>query len=101
MPQAIADFSAAIAIDPINAGYYHERGRCYHALHAYDSAIADFYEAIELEPDNAQFYSSRGESYCLKDDYRAIDRRSLSLYHAGPHESSMLLSPRRVLLQGE
>lgn len=71
--RAIADYTAAIRLDPKNAIAFSDRGYAYMRKGDDDSAIADFTEAIRLDPKQAFHYSSRGVAYSLKRDYgRAI-----------------------------
>jgi tetratricopeptide (TPR) repeat protein len=59
--QALADFNAAIKIDPNNAAAYRARGEVAH-FHP-DIAIADFDTAIRLDPNDAKAYIDRGAAY--------------------------------------
>jgi len=71
--QAIADFTAALRLDPNNANNYHERGMAYSDKGDHDRAIADFNQVIRLYPNFAGAYSNRGLTYQNKGDYdRAI-----------------------------
>lgn len=56
---AIADFSAAIVIDPDNPLPYKHRGYARHDLKDYDGAIADYSKAIELDPKAGDTYRNR------------------------------------------
>jgi len=57
--RAIADFSAAIRLDPNNAGYYSNRGNAYNDKGDHARAIADLNEAIRLDPKFATAYNNR------------------------------------------
>lgn len=71
--QAIADYSAAIALDAKNADVYNNRGNAYHAKRAYAKAVRDFDRAIALNPAHALAYNNRGIVYGDMGDYqRAI-----------------------------
>ena len=72
-PQAIADFTRAIEIDPRNAEAYYNLGTTYGRLADYPQAIADFTRAIELNPRYRDAYNNRGLAYNRLADYtRAI-----------------------------
>jgi tetratricopeptide (TPR) repeat protein len=71
--RAIADFDAAILLDPTSAAIRNDRGVAWLAKSEYDRALADFSEAIRLDPNDADYYNNRGSSWHLKgDDDRAI-----------------------------
>lgn len=42
---AVADFSAAIALDPSNADFYHNRGFSRRKMGQFEAAIADYTQA--------------------------------------------------------
>ncbi|OAF06185.1 hypothetical protein AYJ54_21170 [Bradyrhizobium centrolobii] len=70
---AIADYSAAIEIDPTNKLAYYCRAVAYYHLGNLDRAHADFDRAIQLNPRNRIAYYARGLIYSRKGDYdRAI-----------------------------
>ena len=70
---AIADFTAALRIDPNNASTYYERGRLYNNKGDSDQAITDFNQAIRLNPNDVSAYAARGVAYSYKQEYdRAI-----------------------------
>jgi tetratricopeptide (TPR) repeat protein len=67
--KAIADFSAAIALQPGHAELYHNRGATYFEQGDYDNAITDCGRAIGLYPGdggNALTYLIRGRAYKVK-----------------------------------
>ena len=59
---AIADFDAAIKIDPKYVAAYENRGNVKANLKDYAGAIADFDEAIKLDPNNKYLYSARSNA---------------------------------------
>ena len=83
--QAVAEFTAAIAESPRNAGGYINRGTAYRqwgkAAEAaqdaamagvrYQSAIEDFGKAIELAPKDEDGYAERGQTETLMRQYDA------------------------------
>ena len=71
--RAIADFDAAMRINPNHVRAYLNRGNANFARRDYDRAIADFSQAIRLEPKNVTIVMSRATAYEAKGDFgRAI-----------------------------
>src|SRR5689334_11787257 len=66
-PQAIADYSAAIKIDPNYAAAWRGRAEAYNQSKDYDRAIADFSRFIQLDP-NSDGWLGRGTVWMAKDD---------------------------------
>ena len=58
--QAVADYTAAIALDGKNADLYNNRGNAYHAKRDYARALRDFDKAIALNAAHALAYNNRG-----------------------------------------
>ena len=56
---AIADYNAAIQLDPKDAVAYSNRGVAWGIKKEYDKAIADFSEAIRLDPKDVGAYNNR------------------------------------------
>ena len=61
--KAIADFSEAIRLNPLNASPYVGRGASYMSKQEYKKAIADFDEALKLSPGQAFAHMQRGIAY--------------------------------------
>ena len=59
---AIADYTKAIEIDPIDEYSYTYRGVSKYYLEDYYGAIADYTKAIELDPNYDYAYASRGNA---------------------------------------
>lgn len=59
---ALADYSAAIAVDPGSCYALYNRGITHDRLGAYAAAVKDFSAALSLDPSNADFYHNRGFS---------------------------------------
>ena len=57
---AIADYSAAITIEPREVAFYVNRGAAYGDRGDLDLAIADFNKALTLKPDEYMIYNNRG-----------------------------------------
>src|SRR6188472_2576421 len=71
--RAIADFDAALRINPNHVRAYLNRGNANFARGDYDRAITDFGNAIRLEPKNVTTVMSRATAYEAKGDFgRAI-----------------------------
>ncbi len=66
---AIADCSAAIALDPRSQAAHHTRGRAYFDKGELDLSVLDDTEAIKIGPKDAELYVSRGATYGTKGDY--------------------------------
>lgn len=47
--EAIADFTAVIAEDPLNANAYFNRGATHDSIGAYEKAVADYSRALEID----------------------------------------------------
>ncbi|WP_293128781.1 tetratricopeptide repeat protein [Microcoleus sp. bin38.metabat.b11b12b14.051] len=75
IPGAIADYTAAIAINPNYAKAYNKRGIIHgRYLKDYPAAQADFDRAIEINPKYADAYYNRAKvRYLLKDKPGAIN----------------------------
>lgn len=56
--KAIADFSAAIQVDPKYADAYFNRGNAHDNKGEYAEAIADYSTVTQLEPQNVDAYNS-------------------------------------------
>ncbi|HVY43980.1 MAG TPA: tetratricopeptide repeat protein [Hyphomicrobiaceae bacterium] len=79
---AIADFSAAIELNPEYPALYAHRAGAYEAKEQLDLALADLTTVIRLVPDDADAYASRGDIHArlaeyekAESDYRAALRR--------------------------
>lgn len=71
--RAIADYDAAIRLNPKYAIAHYNRGHEYQKVGDNDRAIADYDAAIRLNPRHAEFYINRGKAYSDKgDNDRAI-----------------------------
>lgn len=58
-PAAIADFEAAIRLDPTYATAYNHRGACHQNLGRESAALADYDTAIRLDPQGPEAYANR------------------------------------------
>lgn len=67
--RAIADYSAAIRIDPKFAEAYHNRGTSWASRGEPDRAIADFDAALRLNDKDPDVYHSRAVEWTVKGDY--------------------------------
>jgi tetratricopeptide (TPR) repeat protein len=66
---AIADYSAAIKLQPEYIDCYFNRGIAYENKKDYDNAIADYTRVIALAPDYAKAYYGRARVYEDKGDF--------------------------------
>ena len=79
---AEADFSMAIAKNPVSTMSYHHRAITRMLLGNYDDALADFREAIELRPDLSGPYYSRGYTYLMNRQFEAaIEDFTTYIFH--------------------
>jgi len=62
---SVSDFSSAIALDPADPSYFHNRANSYWGLGQHDLAIEDFNAGIRLDPKSAGLFSGRGQLYQL------------------------------------
>lgn len=69
--QAIMTFSKAIELNPTQASFFRERGKCKMNIHNCYGAIPDFTKAISLDPKDAKLYSSRSTCYVQTEEYDA------------------------------
>jgi tetratricopeptide (TPR) repeat protein len=67
--KAIAEYSAAIALEPETIPSYVNRGSVYLEKGDYDRAIADYDTVLKIKPDDAMTYNNRGWSYFMKGDW--------------------------------
>jgi tetratricopeptide (TPR) repeat protein len=61
--KAIADLTAAVAIDEKNAYFLEQRARIYSNLHHFENAVKDYTAAIKLTPGAAMLYAHRANVY--------------------------------------
>ncbi len=85
--QAIADYTAAIALNPDYPEAYGNRGIAYGRIGLYDQAIADETRAIALNPTLDKAYGNRAYAYHL----RGKDAQGLA-----DAERAVMLAPRDV-----
>jgi tetratricopeptide (TPR) repeat protein len=71
---AVADYSAAIDLNPSDAQAYHCRGMSYKRLGKYRDAVADCTQAVRLDPKNSRAYNERGAAFSYLDDYDSAIR---------------------------
>ena len=67
--QAIADYTAAIRIDPTFAEVYNRRGNAYLDKGECDRAISDYSRAIRLDPEDPVLYYNRGKAFEAKSEH--------------------------------
>ena len=78
---AIADFSAAIQLDPSDPSTLLERARVRSTYQDYTGAIEDYSSILELDPDNIEALSERGNAKMELDDIDgAIEDFDAALY---------------------
>jgi tetratricopeptide (TPR) repeat protein len=82
--QAVADYTAAIALDPSDARAYHYRGISHKFLDNFSEAVADCSQAIRLDPQNARAYNERGAARSYLDEYDLAIRDYTSAIRLDP-----------------
>jgi tetratricopeptide (TPR) repeat protein len=63
LDQALADFTAALNIEPNLADAYYNRGKVYYHMGEYNQALAGFNISIQLTPNDTWNYNERGITY--------------------------------------
>ncbi|HZN34552.1 MAG TPA: tetratricopeptide repeat protein, partial [Pirellulaceae bacterium] len=63
LPDALADNTQAIRLDPQSTKAWHNRGVTYRFLGQPDKALADFSKVIELDPRDAKAWNNRGDVF--------------------------------------
>ncbi|MDT3395406.1 tetratricopeptide repeat protein [Streptomyces sp. B1866] len=61
--EALADYAAALALDPDHQRAYYARGLTYSFTGRHEEALADLDRAVRLDPDHASAVASRGWTY--------------------------------------
>jgi tetratricopeptide (TPR) repeat protein len=84
---ALADYGAAVRLDPRNALAHYNRGNAYYDSKQLPSAIADFTRAVELEPRFALAYFNRGRAHERRGDHKAAVRDYRSVLKLEPAAS--------------
>ncbi|WP_071135616.1 tetratricopeptide repeat protein [Millionella massiliensis] len=80
---AEADFSSAIAVNPVYTMAYQYRAITRSRLGNYSDALKDYQHAVELRPNLSATYYSRGVTYFLSQQFeKAVDDFSRYLRHS-------------------
>lgn len=75
--EALADYNAAIALDPDYANAYHNRGTVYSARGEFAAAFADFAKALHYKPGFEPTLRARAEAYQASRQFaRALAERN-------------------------
>jgi len=69
-PDAIADFTEALKINPHDAGIYERRAAVEMKINDFDKALADYSEAIKLKGNDARYYNYRAYILEMKGDLK-------------------------------
>jgi len=95
---AIADYTKAIELNPLNANAYINRGNSYSHKGLYDLAITDFNKAIELNPQDANTYANRAIChYQMGKRTAAKEDLELFLKYASPDDKRVEMVKKRLL----
>lgn len=65
---AIADFTEAIRLDPLNEEAYSNRGDAQLAIREYDKALDDFQRALRIDPTDVKAFINSGSAWLGKSD---------------------------------
>jgi tetratricopeptide (TPR) repeat protein len=82
--QAIADFTAALAIEPDNSDALINRATAYKHLEKYDLALADLATAEKLVPNSAILFSNRAGIEAVQKNYPAAIQDYIKAQKYGP-----------------
>jgi tetratricopeptide (TPR) repeat protein len=81
---AVAEFSAALALDPGRADVRKKRGQARLDLGDADGAIADFDAALRINPQDAQAYRGRSAARLLRGDVAGAEADAQQALALGP-----------------
>lgn len=98
--EAIADYDAAVRLDPAYPDTYLDRGNSRYALSHLNEAIKDFSEAIRLNSEWAEAYANRAAAYAERGDVSESDQDDARARSLGIDESrldEMLAAARKNL----
>src|SRR4051794_14577199 len=68
--RAIADFTAAVRLDPGDAQAYAYRADAWRLVCEYDRSAEDYSRALRLDPANPRFHINRAAVHQLRNDHR-------------------------------
>ena len=99
--QAIADFDAAITLEPKNASAYNNRGSAKSEKGDPDGAIEDFNAAIKLNARDASAYFNRANALAAKgESARAINDYDAALKHNRRNVNAYIARGALLLAEG-
>ena len=75
LDKAIADYTAAIKLEPKAIDFLNDRGIAYYAARQNDKAIADYNQIIRIQPRYVYAYNNRGQLLPGHGRQEAGDRR--------------------------
>jgi tetratricopeptide (TPR) repeat protein len=87
-PGAVADYTAALAIDPGRADIVKKRGQARLDLGDADGAFADFDAALRTDPHDAQAYRGRSAARLLRGDVAGAEAEATAALAQGPSAES-------------
>ncbi len=98
IPEALADYEKAIALNPEYLEGYNNRGNAYEALGRIPEALADYEKVIALNPKDPEGYKNSGYMYYLQNNYEeALHRYNTAIGLAPDYVNAY--TNRGVLLQ--
>ena len=90
---ALAEYDAALALDPNNAEALDNRGVIWNAQGKYDRALADYNRALKLSPSDASAYYNRGNTYANM----GLTEKAIADFRLALHLDSSLQMAREAL----
>jgi tetratricopeptide (TPR) repeat protein len=99
-PEAIQDYTQALAMEPNHPATQTARGWAYLATGSYQLAQHDFDEAIRLKPENGGAYNGRGYPRVRLGQYRkAIEDAEAALKRGSENTSRLFYDAARIYAQ--
>ena len=102
--RGVADFEAALGLEPRSREAWNNRGTVRHAQGDYAGALADFDRALQIDPCYGAAYHNRGLTRHAQRDYAAaIADFNLALSYTSPRSAARLVHDRGAtrLAQGD
>ncbi|QVL30990.1 tetratricopeptide repeat protein [Telmatocola sphagniphila] len=99
LEKALADFSAAVKLQPEDVLVWINRGDFYSETKDYDKAIEDFTEAIKIDEDYGYAYIGRGNARLEKKEFEKALKDFGKALEIDPQDTTALLSRGNAYLE--
>lgn len=96
LPEALADFAAAISLEPVNPDGYLGRGALMLGRGVPERALPDFIRALELDPESLLALYNRGLAYLQLGSYPAAEADFSVVIGRNPREAGAYLNRARA-----